>query len=238
MRMRSLAPILAALALAAGPPALAADCPTSSYLYGSLDPATLIPGIPASHDTTFTIHGCDRVHGHSQVNAGLLIASVDFACSVDSYSPPAGLETIVEDDFTVSGPPDGTPLTFDAVLDLTGSALNQGPPGGGGGGRVRGLIREGAANEVSVLRATSNVDASVGVSESLMLPVSGLSGTPLHLRFAVRAEALDGRASMEGLFRFANLPPGAIVRSCRGYASDAPVRSRATTWGALKSLYR
>jgi hypothetical protein len=214
-------------------------CPGSTYFYGGLDPSQPIPVVAASDDTMFSIHGCDRVHGRYQVNAGLLIASVDFACGVDSGTGASGLETVLEDDFVVSGPAAGTPVTFDAVLDLEGSAACFSEPGAGGGGRVRGLVREGASNERSVQHATSIPSVPyVAVNESLTLPVSAVAGSPVHLRFAVRGEALDGAASLQGTFRFANLPAGASVTSCRGYSSAAPVPARATTWGGLKSRYR
>jgi hypothetical protein len=76
------------------------------------------------------------------------------------------------------------------------------------------------------------------VNEALTLTLNAVAGTPLHLLFAVRGEALEGAASMEGAFRFANLPAGASVHSCRGYSSDAPVAGRASTWGSLKVRYR
>ena len=238
MRPTLLAAAIAALAIAGCPAPAAGACSESTYLYGGLDPATPIAVVAASDDTVFSLHGCDRIHARYQVNAGLVIASVDGACALDTGAGPSGIETVLEDDFTVTGLPDGTPLGFDAVLDIAGLAECWSEPGSGGGGRVRGLVREGASNEVSVQLATSGGTPTLAVNEPVTLSLSALAGTPLHLRFAVRGEAVEGRASLQGNFHFANLPPGASVQSCRGYSSNAPVAARTSTWGALKSRYR
>ncbi len=236
--MRRLLPALVVFALALPAVATATACPPSTYLYGALDPSTPIEVLPPAQDTTFSIQACDRVHGRFRVDAGLLIASIDLACA-GGGAVPSGLETVVEDDFTVIGLPDGTPVALQAYLDLTGSAASFSEPGGSGGGRVRGLVREGTSNEVSLVRATTSGEpSSISVQETLVLPVSAVAGSPVRLRFAVRAEAFDGIAAMEGTFRFAALPAGAAVQSCRGYSSSAPVRTRTGTWGALKSRYR
>ena len=235
MRQSSLAFSFAALAWLAAP--AHATCPTSTYYWGGLNPVTPIPMIAAANDTTFRSQPCESMHGRYQLNAGLLLAATYGCPAYSSFPAVTGLETVVEDDFTVTGLAPGTPVTIDAVLDLRGLAESFSEPGGGGGGRVRGLIREGASHEVVLERATTP-SSSVNLNESLTLTVNAVAGTPVLLRFAVRAECMDGRAEMEATFRFAGLPPGAFVQSCRGYTSTAPVPTRTTTWGALKTHHR
>lgn len=218
-----------------------ADCPPSTFFYGEFDPASPIAKVAPRCDTTFSIHSCDGVHGRYDVPAGLLIASVDFACNETQVgAAPSGLETVVEDDFQLAGLAAGTPVSFTVLLHLTGEGHNFSEPGGGGGGaRVRATILEGASNSATFLRAT-NTGSTVPffVNEPLSLPVAAIAGTPIHLRLAVRAESFDGRGQLDGLLEFTGLPPGVSLSSCRGYLSAAPVAARKTTWGRLKAGYR
>ena len=214
-----------------------ADCPSSTFLYGALDPSTPIVKVAARVDTVFSINPCDRVHGRYDVPAGLVIASIDLACFSESRFPPSGLETILEDDFQLVGLAPGTPASFTVVLHLRGEAHNFDAPGGGGGWRMRATLQEGASNVVA-----KNWNVSFGgdqfINEPLPLAIAAVAGTPVHLRIAVRAEALSGRAELEGLLEFTGLPPGVTLTSCRGYLSDAPVAARRTSWGRLKAVYR
>ena len=216
-----------------------ADCPASTFFYGALDPSTPIVEVASHVDTTFSIHPCDHVHGRYDALAGLAIASIDLACFSESFFPPAGLETVLEDDFDLVGLVPGTPASFTAVLHLVGEAHNfdAPPPLGGGGWRLRGRLQEGASNTVT-LEKNSAFGPDQFVNESISLPVSAVAGTPAHLRIAVRAEALSGRAQLEGLLEFTGLPAGVTLSSCRGYRSDAPVAARRSSWGQLKAVYR
>jgi len=235
---------LAGAVLAAGVALLAraafADCPQSTFLYGGFDPANPIPKVAPRCDTMFSVHACDGVHGRFDVPAGLLIASVDFACNETQFgAAPSGLETVVEDDFRLAGVPPGTPVSFTVLLHLTGEGHNFSEPGGPGGARVRATVLEGASNGATFQRSTSTGStAPFFVDEALSLPVSATSGTPFHLRLAVRAESFDGRAQLDGRLEFAGMPPGVSVGSCRGYLSAAPVSARNSSWGRLKASYR
>lgn len=232
-RLTVLALVTALLAATTG----FAACPTSTYFYGGFNPSTPIALPVAANDTTFAVQPCESMHGRYQVNAGLLLALTS-GCSVySSFAGITGLETVIEDDFTVTGPPAGTPVAFDAVLALDGYAFDSGPPGGGGGGRIRGLVFESAANQVALQTGTGST-SSVEVHQPITLHVNAVAGTPVRLRFAVRGESIDGTARMEGIFRFEGLPPGAAIESCRGYRSNAVVPGRTSTWGALKTRYR
>ncbi len=232
--------ILASLAvLVLGTHTARSQCPGSTLLYGALDPATPILEAVPSVDTLFTIQGCDRVHARYEIPAGLLIAAVDVACPEDFGRTPSGIETIVEDDLSLVGPAPGTPVSFSWVIHLRGEGANFGEPGFSQGGvRLRATLLEGASNSASIQRATSALETSIAVNEPLALPIVSVAGATLHVRAAVRAEAFDGRGSLEGLLAFEGLPTGLRVESCRGYASVAPVVTRAASWGRLKTLYR
>jgi hypothetical protein len=186
----------------------------------------------------FSIQSCDGAHGRYDIPAGLLIASIDHACNAGLGGAPSGLETVLEDDYELGGIPPGTPVVFDVVLHVKGDGYDFGPPGGGGGARLRATLLEGVSNATSLLRATNGLEPAISVEEPLTLPISAVAGTPVHLRVAVRAEAFDGRGELEGLVGFTGLPPGAYLRSCRGYLSDAPVAVRRARWGRLKAAYR
>lgn len=235
--MRALSLLVLLAACTAAVPARAA-CPVPSYLYGGFQPSTPLPVDAAANDTTLANPTCGTTHGRFQIAAGLVLAAAYSSCGGSGPMEIAGLETLVDEDFTVSGPAPGTPVAFDAVFDVHGLVMSFSEPGGGGGGRVRALVRQTPGGEVSVQHATTIVEPYVEVTQSLVLPVTAVAGTPVHLRFATRAETFDGRAELEGTFRFAGLPPGAVVTSCRGYSSDAPVAGRGSSWGRIKTLYR
>lgn len=237
MRIPHLAPTAVCLALALSAPAYA-QCPASTFFYGGLDPTTPIVVVAPAADTTFSLHPCDELHGRFQVDAGLLLAAVR-GCPVEAFQPITGLETVIEDDFTVGGLPAGTPVTFQAVLDLKGFAQSFSAPGYGGGGRMRGIVRESDANQAVLERTTAyGTTDPVTIAEPLAITLNAVAGTATHLRFAVRTESLDGRAELEGVLRFVGLPAGAYVQSCRGYDSGSPVPARPTSWGRLKAAYR
>lgn len=237
MSATRIASLLPVLALCTASVAFAA-CPIPTFLHGGLNPSLPLPVDAAACDTTIANPTCGTMHGRFLVGAGLVLAAAYSSCGGGGFSDVSGIETIVEEDFTVSGPPAGTPVAFAAVLDVRGLAESFSEPGGGGGGRVRAIVSESPANEIVAERGTTGLDPSMSMTESLVLPVSALAGTPVRLRFATRAETFDGRAEIEGTFRFAGLPAGAMITSCRGYSSDAPVAGRHSTWGRIKSLYR
>jgi hypothetical protein len=234
----SLQRLAAAIAIAMSSRAALADCPPSTIFYGALDPATPIVCVAARVDTVFSTQPCDRLHGRYDVLAGLLVASIDQACPVEAFRPASGIETVIEDDFELAGLAPGTPALLSVVLHLRGEAHLFAAPGDGGGQRLRATLLEGASNSTSYFRTSTSLDRDFFVSEALTLPIAAVAGTPIHLRVAVRAEALDGRAELEGLLEFTGLPPAAQLTSCRGYRSDAPVAARRTSWGRLKAAYR
>jgi hypothetical protein len=240
MRPTSLLTPLVAVAVLVTASASLADCPPSTFLYGAIDPSIPIVKVAPRCDTVFSIQTCDRVHGRYDVPAGLVIASIDVACPSEAFLPPSGLETAWEDDFQLVGLAPGTPASFNAVLHLRGEAhvFSAPPPIGAGGARLHGLLTEGASNSVSLFRSTTSLERDIFVNEPLTLSINAVAGTPVHLRIAVRAEALDARGEMEGLLEFTGLAPGVTLTSCRGYVSDAPVAARRSSWGRLKAVYR
>ncbi len=237
--VRRLSALATAASLACVAHAARADCPGSTFLHGTPDPSIPIPEVAARVDTTFSSQFCDRVHGRYDVLAGLLIASIDVACnSSQPGGAPSGLETIVEDDYDLVGLAPGTPVSLSLAMHLKGEAHSFGEPGGPGGAQLRATMLEGASNSATFLRATSLAEPSIFVNQALGLSIAAVSGTPVHLRVAVRAEAFEGRGELQGLLEFSGLPSGVHLQSCRGYSSDAPVAARATSWGRLKASYR
>jgi len=152
--------------------------------------------------------------------------------------PIAGLETIDEQLGVLDGLSSMDQARFLELTAGESDSMATELDGIGGGGRVRALVCQVPGSEVSVERGTSGLEPYVAVTQSLVLPVAAVAGTPVRLRFATRAETFDGRSELEGTFRFAGLPPGAVVTSCRGYSSDAPVAGRGSSWGRIKTLWR
>ena len=171
--------------------------------------------------------GCCGSGGWSaryNVPAGTLSASVhgsgDFGASTSS---------LVVDDFTVVGLPNGTPV-----------ALTVHFAGGLNGG--------GYADAYTVVTATVGivggdfVDRRVPNEDpgnfDLSLSVAAIAGQPTRLRFKIDAYCHASSGGGGGSFTFAGLPPGAGIVSCQGYVAGVVVPASGTTWGRLKTLYR
>jgi hypothetical protein len=80
--------------------------------------------------------------------------------------------------------------------------------------------------------------ASRSFDETLELSLAKLPGEEFPLNVAVSAHASHTiQAVTSGQILFVGLPPGYSVQSCQGY-NVLPVATRASSWGAVKQLYR
>ena len=146
-----------------------------------------------------------------------------------SYGPQVDGAVYVEDDFSILGLPDGTPVSLTAHMtgQLRGSV---GPPAVA---YVQATLKDSSGN--------SQTAETPALSYDLSLPVQATAGQTFRLHFELNGYAVTSTTTATGVgnaaFSFAGLPAGAMVTSCQGYAS-APVAAHPTTWGSVKAIYR
>ena len=138
---------------------------------------------------------------------GLLSAGVSI--SGDGFGLP---RVTVQDDFTLSGLPAGTPIMLVAHLGVSISANRLGYP-------------RGAATMSDAFG--HSVSAFLPGETELTVDVPAVAGQPFLLRFEVSAQGdYEGGGSASGAISFSNVPPGAVVRSCNGYTTAGTVAVR------------
>ena len=144
----------------------------------------------------------------------------------------------LRDEFTISGPPPGTPLVFTVRFSVSGVGLNAqlGPKQYAVGSTEIG-IRDGFSREARHTFETASEPVA------LDLPFTVLAGVPFTLtmfaRGVVSSQYFEGATWAEGSLSFEGLPPEAVVQSCSGYhSSGLPVPVRPSSWGNLKRRYR
>jgi hypothetical protein len=140
-------------------------------------------------------------------------------------------KSLVEDEFTISGPPDGTLIDFTAVLEIyaQGGCI-MGPAFAYAG------IRDGNLN-ASDLELDLCMLNGASFDTVLSIPVEAIVGTPLRMTYYVEAVIHDAPSTIRGIFSFENLPAGALVVSCNRFV-QGPVQISPASWGRLKSVYR
>jgi hypothetical protein len=133
------------------------------------------------------------------------------------------------DDYRLVGASPGQSLPCQAILFVTGLVRAQADL----------WIELGDESNPTGSVAWSTSTPGASQSGQVVLPLTLVEGQPLRLRATVRADAtnLDGAlTSADAVLRFAGLPRGVSVTSCRAY--DLPVPAATATWGRLKATYR
>jgi hypothetical protein len=216
---------------------------------------TLLAALPASADCP---HGCIRVPnvGTSCTNTPTrlvpypgypngFVCTETFSASYDipqatlsfhSGSPFGGCNPRVEvtDDFTVTGLPAGTPVSYVAHFTMKINANC-----GFGPGNAFASVQAGAGAPATVFEDLQQCPTfSVTLEHQLAVSVDAVVGTPTHLQFAI--EGVMGELFSEtvtGTFTFDGLPNGTTIVSCGGFV-EGPVPARNASWGSLKATYR
>jgi hypothetical protein len=139
-----------------------------------------------------------------------------------------------DDDFTVTGIPDGTPLTFKATLQVSVSRCTYDYNCCMGFSHA--VLSDGTVADEAyppgALGCTSKRD-------TLVVPISRLAGETFRLRMIVDANSVEaGSGSASGKLSFVDLPPEAIVTSCHGFSQGGTTPVVRTSWGTLKLRYR
>lgn len=130
----------------------------------------------------------------------------------------------VEDDFTLSGLPDGTPVPLVAHFLLGNLFQNAG-----------------ASASANIQDLTHSTSASVGgprTNYDLTLAISAVAGQPFRMHFEVACGGFGASSLADGTFSFTGVPAGAVLTSCQGYTLGGAVPAEATSWGSVKSIYR
>jgi uncharacterized membrane protein len=158
--------------------------------------------------------------GSYQLPAGTLSAHtasvVDFVNTV----------VIARDEYTLTGVPGGTLVDFDLVLDVTATVSNIA------------IFGAAAKREGGTVASFSGSSSRSGTA---VLHLSETANQPFVIRYSIYqgigSIGTFSEVESHASYRFANLPPGAHVASCQGYAQDADP-AVAATWGAVKATYR
>jgi hypothetical protein len=138
------------------------------------------------------------------------------------------------DRYVVLDAPAG-PVSFGVRLHVVGETF-----GGGGaedvGSLIARLTRSGGVPSIEAWQTTAGL---VPVDDHVVLSLTETVGTPFEVEWRLEASArLHGEGVATATLEFTDLPKGARVASCQGYAMDAPVPARPASWGGVKSAYR
>jgi len=220
---------LGVVALALGPGASGAACPMSSYVCQGAAPVT-------TSAATFN-DGCENVI--MEVSTGEFnVPGRTFRLFNDAFE---GDELYLADDFTVSGPPAGSPVPLHLRVRFHGTLGGFGGPGESGHGFV--AARPLVAAPGDPPPAQTNVAAPdpysgmVTYADSLDLSLVRPAGAPTSLE--IHALLQRGYSDViDASFVFLDLPPGASVSSCKGYSQAQPVPAVVRSWGSVKAIYR
>jgi hypothetical protein len=213
--------VILVLGLAAAGPARA-DCPRSWFGFGDGPPRS--ESTAAVRDTTFgPVDGCDFGSASYDLTRGVL--ALDYRPCLQKS---AGC--VLQDSFTIVGPPRGTGLRVFAIFDLSGDTPN--PCGGSGCAVLRKAVLCAGAGADSV----GWVDAGPHGAE-LVVPVDAIVGEPFFASAGLWLTLAGSGGVLQGSIYFQGLPPGAGVRSCQGFAQE-PTPTPDSSWGRIKARYR
>ena len=206
------------LVLAASP--AFAVCPDSRYSVGPT--AVSLPAPRGGDGYSFCNgFGCGSASVAFDVPAATL--SANCMASGDTWADGS---VYMVDDFELVGLPAGTPAHLLVNLRLDGD--------GGWYSPIQGSIIDAAGIRVDYVGDYFH--------DTLVLAQDVIAGQLFRLTFYGEtgggAAGFQVGARIAGHFSFSNIPAGAAIVSCKGYASDPVVPVHATSWGQLKTLYR
>ena len=153
-----------------------------------------------------------------------------YATAIDPFGC-CGIRTTVEDEFRVTGLPEGTPIAlqcqFSVVVDAWCIL---------GGGIARAGI-EVVGGESQQSEWPDYLFGEGPLDTTFVVPVEIASGTPFSMRYFVEASFGECYGTVSGAFAFSGLPEGTMIASCNGFL-DGPVQITSASWGRLKAIYR
>jgi len=201
---------------------LAIECSPNPIVSVSTEPGTGW-GI-GTGDGTGAGTNYDLLNGHFRANAGAHGSGTQNC---------AQAILVASDTYVVQGLPIGSPLTFEAVLHIGGSAD---PCCGSASCSALITDKDSGANS-----GAGTSSGSPAIDTTVELPLAYAVGDPFTLSFKglALAQASNGNiaASVSFELSFLDLPAEATVVSCQGF-HQGPTSSRGGTWGAVKVRYR
>ena len=158
----------------------------------------------------------------------------------DSEIPiPGDVGLFTADDYVLTGPASPDPISFNAVLHVSGYSTEGCHLDCTCGlgcctvcsyGSLAASLQEGTQVANAPAASSQNSDLQVALSKSV--------GQHFQLAMTLRAApACNAYAQLSSHLTF-NLPPGYGIQSCYGYASPAPTAVLRANWGHVKALYR
>jgi hypothetical protein len=253
MRLLLSVAVIAAVAL---PPMVGAQCPTPGYCdnyynctFIAFPTSSLFaeqvynlapPGYPPLYQQIAAVRG-DPTRGTASAGASA-------SCYGELEAYVGGMGILMDDEFELVGPASGAPVSFTAILHVTGYtqagfyysyAARTDLCGDSGikcafGDEVAPITRE--------WRRGPGCSGSY-VDEDLSVPRTAQPGVPFRLKHVLLAGAFCGSytgfgCAISSRLRFEQLPAGYSIRSCLGYTADTGTPARRSSWAALKAHYR
>jgi hypothetical protein len=219
--LRRALPVAVLLLVGSGSASFAA-CPLNHFSIGISNQFSSLPVDSRTYSGPAT--SPEYSTGSYNVPQGTLsLAFISYGAEVD-----AGV--YVEDDFSIVGLPDGTPVSLTAHMagQLRGST---GPP-------IVAFVQA----TLKDFNGDSQTAGFPALSYDLSLPIQATAGQTFRLHFELNGYGHTSATTATGVanaaFSFAGLPPGVVVTSCQGFFSGPPVATRLSTWGRVKSIYR
>jgi hypothetical protein len=135
----------------------------------------------------------------------------------------------LDEDFTVNGLANGTPVDLTAQLVVTRTM--QYP------GEFDLTARLSHGSDIAEWHVDTAGALAPPYTTTLGIPLHVVAGTPFRINYFLQSTPSEGHATLFGIFPFTDLPQGASIRSCRGYSQGA-VATQPSSWGRIKATYR
>jgi hypothetical protein len=148
----------------------------------------------------------------------------------------------VADQYTITGVPNGTPITLQALLRV--QAVIGVSPGFDANASFNVGLGRSSPNEIMLGKSVYArfPPYSIGVDSTLVLSMNVTAGQPFDLHIELTAETRWGGSfsadisAYPGLsLTFSGLPQGTTLTSCQGYRVETPIPSIPTTWSTIKA---
>ena len=208
-----------ALALSSPIPgvALAGPCPTNQL--------TMDGVVTESTDPILSSSGTNAT-GSYNLKTGSLSSSVTFSDVISG----SGVDT--DDEYVLVGVPPGAAIDFTAVFTVSGS-WNVYPGVPQGDRAIDAKLWSDDAN-AAWPSPFGGWCCHSSVSQTLTIPLHHPANEPFRVRTHLESQQYRGNVSLGGALTFADLPPGAGIVSCQGYASNAPVSVGDAAFSSLR----
>ncbi|MEQ1737674.1 MAG: hypothetical protein ABL886_14870 [Rhodoglobus sp.] len=254
--MRSNAALVVTLCLFTMPSAaLATECPADTvHLVGQYygESGLFVSTAPALDRSNYRYYTSPPTtafqHAAYDLIGGSILSVASGTSVINQYMLHAEALVATHDVFRLIGPAGGAGASVSARLRLHIVCAGDTFSSGGTGYYIHaGSVTAHLGESGTTHRVSLEVRENLRDVRDLVLTFDRQVDETFTLRMSIRTEATAAPdnsidegfpryAEAVGQLSFPDLPPGYSVVSCQGYAPDAPVPSRTTTWGRIKSL--